>query len=163
RTLLASAADAERLDLFRGVPEDRFVSAFLDPTPYEDPSRPTMDRVAEAIEGLRIASSSTYENRRVNTGVLLFGPVPDAYHVSPPVPEGALPYATELTTSRTFHRLSDGMRTVALVDAAGRMVALVDIEGWALPFRDLPLPAPSAARFVNHCRATLAGGHVCLV
>jgi hypothetical protein len=116
RVLLDSARAAERLDLFRGLPEDRFVSAYLDPSPYSRGDAPPLDRVAEAIEVLRISSSSTYENRRINTGVLLFGTLQDPCHEAPPLPDGALPYAQALTTTRTFYRLSDGMRTVALVE-----------------------------------------------
>jgi hypothetical protein len=162
RVLIDSAVAVERLDLFRGLPEDRFVSAYLDPSPYtREP--PTTDRVADAIEVLRVSSSSTYENRRINSGVLLFGNWPDPCHTLPPLPDGALRYAQALTTSRTFHRLSDGMRTVALVDGNGLMVDLVDIEEWAAPLGDLGLPVPCPQRFEAHCRATLCGGHVCLV
>jgi len=163
RLLLDSTLAAERLDLFRGLPEDRFVSAYLDPSPYMRGDAPLIDRVGEAIEVLRISSSTTYENRRINTGVLLFGNLPDPCHAVPPLPDGALPYAQAITTTRTFYRLSDGMRTVALVDGLGRMVELVDIEEWAEPFSTTPLPVPCAARFSAHCRATLCGGHVCLV
>jgi DNA integrity scanning protein DisA with diadenylate cyclase activity len=163
RIFLDSTLAAERLDLFRGLPEDRFVSAYLDPSPYMRGGAPPNDRVAEAIEVLRISSSSTYENRRINTGVLLFGNQPDPCHAPPPLPDGALPYAQALTMTRTFYRLSDGMRTVALVDGAGRMVELVDIDEWAAPLATTPLPVPCAERFVAHCRATLCGGHVCLV
>src|SRR5713101_2011594 len=163
RLLLDSTLAAERVDLFRGLPEERFVSAFLDPSPYMRGDAPLIDRVAEAIEVLRISSSTTYENRRINTGVLLFGNLPDPCHAAPPLPDGALPYAQALTTTRTFYRLSDGMRTVALVDSLGRMVELVDIEEWAAPFLTTALPVPGAARFSAHCRATLSGGHVCLV
>jgi len=163
RIFLDATLAAERLDLIRGLPEDRFVSAYLDPAPYMRGEAPAIDRVAEAIEVLRISSSSTYENRRVNTGVLLFGKLPDPCHVPPPLPDGALPYSQALTTTRTFSRLSDGMRTVALVDGAGRMVELVDIEEWARPYQDMELPVPCAASFTAHCRATLCGGHVCLV
>ncbi len=163
RVLLDSAIAAEGLDLFRGVPEDRFVSAALDPGPYTRGDGLGRDRVAEAIEVLRISSSTTYENRRINTGVLLFGNLPDPCHSAPPLPDGALLYGPALTTFRTFHRLSDGMRTVALVNAAGRMVELVDIEEWAAPFGDMTLPTPSADQFAAHCRATLCGGHICLV
>src|SRR5712692_1753325 len=84
---------AERLDLFRGLPEDRFVSAYLDPAPYARGAAPAADRVAAAIEVLRISSSSTYENHRINTGVLLFGNMPDPCHAPPPLPDGALPYS----------------------------------------------------------------------
>lgn len=163
RVFLDSSLAVERLDLFRGLPEDRFVSAFLDPSPYSHGDASAIDRVAKAIEVLRISSSSTYENRRINTGVLLFGNLPDPCHSRPPLPDGALPYAQALTTTRTFYRLSDGMQTVALVDGAGRLVELVDIEEWAAPYAAMPLPAPCAARFGPHCRATLCGGHVCLV
>ncbi len=159
---LSESASAAAVDLFRGLPEDRFVSAFLDPTPYVA-GQPSLDRIADAIEVLRICSSSTYENRRINTGVLLFGDGGDPCHDPPPRPRGALPYAKPLTTTRTFYRLSDGMRTVALVDRGGCMVELVDIAEWAAPFAGMPLPAPSAARFVAHSRATLCGDHVCLV
>jgi hypothetical protein len=162
RALINSAVAADRLDLMRGQPEDRFVSAFLDPSPYtREP--PTRDRVADAIAVLRISSSSTYENRRINSGVLLFGNWPDPCHALAPPSAGALRYDPALTTSRTFHRLSDGMRTVAVVDSDGLMVDLVDIEEWAAPFGDRALPAPCSQRFTAHCRATLCGGHVCLV
>jgi hypothetical protein len=161
--LLESAGAAERLDLFRGLIEDRFVSAYLDPMPYTRGEPLAIDRVADAIDVLRISSSSTYENRRINTGVLLFGHAPDPCHTPSPLPDGALPYSQTLTMTRTFYRLCDGMRTVALVDSTGRMVELVDIVEWAAPFAELSLPVPSAARFAAHCRATLSGGHVCLV
>ena len=165
RSLFHADANATSFGLFRGLPEDHYVSAYLDSTPFVDadgvPSG--RDRISDALEVLRIASLTTYENRRVNTGVLLFGKLPDPCHVPPPLPDGALPYSQALTTTRTFSRLSDGMRTVALVDGAGRMVELVDIEEWARPYQDMELPVPCAASFTAHCRATLCGGHVCLV
>jgi hypothetical protein len=161
--LVDSAVAAERIDMFRGLPEDRFVSAYLDPAPYAHGSPLMPDRVAEAIDVLRISSTSTYENRRINTGVLLFGRMPDPCHDEPPLPEGAVSYAQDLTTTRTFYSLCDGMRTLALVDASGRMVELVDVAEWADPFSDVELPVPCAQRFRAHCRATLRGGHVCLV
>ena len=162
RELIDSAVAEERLELMRGVPEDHFVSAYLDPSPYTcEP--PTMDRIADAIEVLRVSSSSTYENRRINSGVLLFGNWADPCHALPPLREGALRYDQALTTSRTFHRLSDGMRTVALVDGAGLMVDLVDIDEWAAPVSDRALPVPCSQQFAAHCRATICGGHVCLV
>jgi hypothetical protein len=74
-----------------------------------------------------------------------------------------LPYTSELTSIRSFHRICDGLRTVALVDREGLMVELVDVAEWARPFVELPLPVPSARRYEAHSRATLCGGHVCLV
>jgi hypothetical protein len=161
--LIDSDVAAERIAMFGGLPEDRFVSAYLDPAPYAQGSTVVVDRVAEAIDVLRISSTSTYENRRINTGVLLFGQMPDPCHDAPPRPDGALMYAQDLTTTRTFYSLCDGLRTLALVDASGRMVQLVDVAEWAAPFSDMDLPVPCPLRFRAHCRATLCGGHVCLV
>jgi hypothetical protein len=161
--LIEASVAAERIGMFRGLPEDRFVSAYLDPAPYAQDSPLVLDRVAEAIDVLRVSSSSTYENRRIHTGVLLFGRMPDPCHEAPPLPEGALSYAQDLTTTRTFYSLCDGLRTLALVDASGRMVELVDVAEWAAPFSHMDLPVPCALRFRAHCRATLCGGHVCLV
>src|SRR5688500_11171320 len=52
----------ERGDLFRGAIEDRYISAFLDPAP-SDPAENRSDLVATAIEVLRVAALSSYENR----------------------------------------------------------------------------------------------------
>jgi DisA bacterial checkpoint controller nucleotide-binding len=145
---------AEKLQIYRGLSEDQYVSAFLGPSP---------DRVTEAIEVLRISSSTTYENRRIETGVLLFGAHSDPCHHLPARPEGALRYSNELTGIRSFHRLCDGLQTVALVDREGLLVEIVDVQEWAKPFAEYPLAAPAADRFLAHSRATLCGGHVCLV
>ena len=73
------ALAAQSFQLFRGLPEDRFVSAFLDPSPHTsgEAIAGVPDRIADAIEVLRISSMSTYENRRIATGVLLFGSMPE--------------------------------------------------------------------------------------
>jgi len=160
-----AALAAQSLHLFRGLPEDRFVSAFLDPSGYADPqtSARVPDRVSQAIEVLRLSALTTYENRRVETGVLLFGAMPDACHVLPPRPADAVPYASALASIRSFHRLCDGLQTLALVDRAGLLVELVDVQRWAEPYAGLPLPVPTIGRYRAHCEATLCGGHVCLV
>ncbi len=63
----------------------------------------------------------------------------------------------------SFHRICDGLKTVALVDGAGLMVELIDIHEWARPPSDLggfrPCGAPLPDAFL---RATLCGGHLCL-
>ena len=158
---LAGAA----INLYRGQPEDRIVSAFLDPSLYRDNQGPIegRDRIADAIEVLRIASLMTYENRRIATGALLFGSYRDPCHPVPPSTEGAMPYDNALTSIRSFHRLCDGLQTVALVDGQGRLVELIEVQQWAKPFEDLPLPVPSAAHYQSHARATLCGGHIFLV
>jgi DisA bacterial checkpoint controller nucleotide-binding len=153
------------LDLYRGLPEDRYISAFLDRTPYTSTEllMASSDRIAEAIAVLRLTSSMTYENRRIAAGALLFGSHPDPCHIAPETPEGAVAYGDALTTIRSFHRLSDGLQTVALVDRAGLLVELIEVQEWAKPFAALPLPVPSAARYEAHSRATLCGGHIFLI
>src|SRR5262245_44445744 len=47
RVLLDGSVTAERLDLFRGFLEDRFVSGYLDPSLYVRGGPPGVDRVAE--------------------------------------------------------------------------------------------------------------------
>ncbi len=164
--LLAQADLALRgLHLFRGVPEDRYVSAFLDSKPYAsiEALTETPDRVAEAIEVLRVSSLSTYENRRIATGVLLFGNLPDDCHALPDTPVSAVPYSSALTAIRSFHRLCDGLQTVALVDRAGLLSALVEVQEWARPYADFELTVPTATQYKAHARSTLCGGHICLI
>jgi hypothetical protein len=43
------------------------------------------------------------------------------------------------------------------------MVELIDVQEWARPFTDIELPVPTAQRYLTHCRATVCGGHICLV
>src|SRR6202021_3226713 len=81
----------------------------------------------------------------------------------PAPPAGPLPDSSELTAIRSFHRICDGLRTLALVDEKGFMVELVDVQEWAQPFSALELPVPSARRYRTHSQATLCGGHICLV
>ena len=156
---------AQSFQLFRGLPEDRFVSAFLDPAPHSSAEAIAgiPDRVADAIEVLRTSSMSTYENRRIATGVLLFGSMPEPCHEPPRTPKRALRYSHTLTTIRSFHRLCDGLRTLALVDQSGLLAELVDVHEWAEPYRDMPLAVPTSANYTDHCRATLCGGHICLI
>ena len=165
RLLFDQAAAAQRLHLFSGLAENRYVSAFLDPALFIDIEKlpVTADRVSDAIEVLQVSALTTYENRRIATGVLLFGAAADPCHAPPPHPAGAVRYAPELTGSRSFHRLCDGLQTVALVDGEGLLVELVDVERWIEPNADRSLPVPSPARYRAHSGATLCGGHVCLV
>jgi len=163
--LTDDALAAQSFQLFRGVPEDRYVSAFLDPHPHTTAEAVTRlpDRVADAIEVLRTSSMSTYENRRIATGVLIFGSQPDPCHTVPVAPPGAVRYSHVLTSIRSFHRLCDGLQTLALVDEQGRLAELIDINHWAEPYRDMLLPVPTSTRYTAHCRATLCGGNTCLI
>lgn len=165
RLLFNADLAARSFHLFRGLPEDRYVSSFLDHYPYSKAQMLTRkaDRIADAIEVLRVSSLTTYENRRIATGVLLFGSQPDPCHSLPPLPPGALRYSDALTSIRSFHRLCDGLQTVALVDRDGLLVEIVDIQEWTQPLTGAKLPVPSAARYQAHTHATLCGGHICLI
>ncbi|MGA7495543.1 MAG: hypothetical protein WBX00_02330, partial [Isosphaeraceae bacterium] len=56
---------ADRLERFQYLTEDLIITDFLQPvSPY---------RVPAALEALRVAALSTYENRRLSTGALLLG------------------------------------------------------------------------------------------
>ena len=153
------------MPIFGGLAEDRYVSTFLDGRVFGDIRSATTipDRISEAIEVLRISALSSYEDKRISMGALLFGTLPDACHKLPPRPEDALQYSSELTSIRSFHRICDGLRTIALVDGRGAMVELVDVREWARPFSELELPVPTARLYRTHSQATLCGGHICLV
>lgn len=163
--LFDSETAASSMPLVGGLTEDRYVSTFLEGRVFKDTgSAVTLpDRVSEAIEVLRISALSSYEDKRISTGALLFGAMPDTCHSLPSRPADALPYSSDLTSIRSFHRICDGLQTIALVDAKGFMVELVDVQEWAQPFTDLELPVPTARRYRTHSQATLCGGHICLV
>ena len=162
--MIADTDRAEkRFELFRGLPEDRYVSASIDNAPYAQDIWHGPDRVEDTIEVLRTSSLSTYENRRISTGALLFGKYPDPCHEPPVTPVGALRYAPAVTSIRSFYRLCDGLQTLALVDQNGFLAEIVDVEEWARPFADTDLPVPPPARYKTHARATLCGGHVCMI
>ena len=156
---------AQNMPLFGGLTEDRYVSTFLDGRVFDGiKSAATLpDRISEAIEVLRISALSSYEDKRISTGALLFGSLPDACHSLPSQPADARRYSSELTSIHSFHRICDGLRTIALVDGNGFMVELVDVQEWAQPFSEMELPVPTTRRYRTHCHATLCGGHVCLV
>ena len=164
RSIFLSGQSAATLEMFRGLPEDRFVSAFLDHRPYLDQeSIPTeADVIAGAIEVLRESSLITYENRRISTGVLLMGPGDDPMHPRQEAPLEALPYNRELVGIKSFHRLCDGINTVFLVSREGFLLDLIDIHDWNQATCWRPLPAPTAARYNCHSIATL-GGHLSLI
>src|SRR5262245_11787032 len=159
--------DAERhgldVERFWGLPEDRYVSAFLERRPYSARVQARPDRVADAIEVLRTSALTTYENRRISTGALLFGIAPDPCHALPDARPHPLRYSSALTRARSFHRLSDGLNTLALVDQEGFFVDVIDVQQWSTPSLALPVPVPSPARYAAHSRATLCGGHICLI
>src|SRR5206468_11132201 len=64
----------ERGELFRGSIEDRYVAAFLDAGAQSANTPSRADLIATAIEFLRVAALSSYENRPISSGLL----VPDS-------------------------------------------------------------------------------------
>jgi hypothetical protein len=163
RMIVDTTRVEQRFELFRGLAEDRYVSSYIDGASYTRKVWKGPDRVEDAIEVLRTSSLSTSENRRISTGALLFGKAPDPCHEPPVTPAGALHYSLDLTSIRSFYRLCDGLQTLALVDQNGLLVEIVDVEEWARPFSDIKLAVPAPARYQTHSRATLCGGHVCMI
>jgi hypothetical protein len=145
-----------RLERFHYVQEDLIVTEYLNPTnPF---------RVPAALEALRVAALSTYENRRVSTGALLLGTLQDPASPDWVNPEGAPRFNIRLTAIKGFHRLCDGVRTLFLVDHQGELTRAVDIDRWAArAYGDAPLNVPCPRAYVAHAKATQADGHVCLV
>jgi len=133
--VLFSGSRMTLLQLRRGMPEDHYVAAGIEPSAYSlAASAPS--RTAEAILTLRTLALSTYENRRVATGVLILGSNPRSSASSkttrPQTSPEALPFSVELTGLKTLHRLCDGRRTLFLVDQEGKLAELVDIRQWAI-------------------------------
>ena len=153
----------QRFELFRGLPEDRYVSACIERAPYQQEIWQGPDRLEDTIEVLRLSALGTIENKRISTGALLFGRCPDPCHEPPVTPVGALRYSSALTSIRSFYRLCDGLQTLAMVDENGFLGEIVDLQQWARPFAEATLSVPTAGKYETHARATLCGGHVCMI
>ncbi len=145
-----------RAEMFQFAFEDFIVTEFLGP--------PDAVRVPAALEALRVAALSTYENRRVSTGALLLGTEGDPAVPGWVNPEGAPRYSVRLTAIKGFHRLCDGVRTVYVVDRNGDLARAVDIARWADQAQGPgPLTSPCPRAYCDHARATRSGGHICLL
>jgi hypothetical protein len=165
RAILNPRIVAERGDLFRGAIEDRYVGAFLDDETYAIDARETRaDRIASIIELLRVAALSSYENRPISTGVLLLGTADDPCRPARSAGVRAPSYAEALTSLKSFYRLADGVRTVFLANADGRLLDIIDIARWSAEVsRDASIDTPCAQGFQAHALATQRHGHVCAV
>jgi len=153
---LFEAAASNRIDRFHFVLEDLIVADFLEP--------PEPNRLPAALEMLRVAALSTYENRRVSSGALLLGTPHDPAAPDWVNADGAPRFNTRLNAIKGFHRLCDGCRTLYLVDLQGELVRAVDIRRWAEATQGpVPLAHPCPRDYVSHAKATLTGGHVCVV
>ena len=147
---------ADRLERFQYLTEDLIIADFLRPI--------SRYRIPAALEALRVAALSTYENRRVSTGALLLGTEHDPAEPDRKNPDGAPRFNARLTAIKGFHRLCDGVRTLFLVDLQGDLIRMADIEHWAGQTSGhrasgAPLPAALPEPRQGHPR----GGHVCLV
>jgi hypothetical protein len=165
RAILNPQLLVERADLLRGEIEDRYVGAFFDASAYRlqsgQPVEP--DRVALAIEMMRAAALSTYENQPISTGVLLLGTNEDPVGEYPSAERDAVHYTGALASIKSFYRLADGLRTVFLVNRAGRLLDIVDIDRWARATAAAATDAPGAQAYEAHARATAKSPHVCVV
>jgi hypothetical protein len=151
----------ERGDLFRGAIEDRYVSAFLESQNASDPSRGRTDLISTAIEVLRVAALSSYENRAISSGALLIEGDEDVAHGLKPPPESiGYRYSPALTGIKSFYRMSDGVETLFLVNSAGIVLDIVEIDRYT-DGGALEVPCPLTYR--AHARATAGNGNIVVV
>jgi DNA integrity scanning protein DisA with diadenylate cyclase activity len=165
RAILSPALMVSRSDLFLGAMEDRYVGAFFDEAPYALHGNGAVprDRIALAIEMMRTAALSTYENQPISTGVLLLGTDADPLGRYPAAERGPQ-YSGALSSIKSFYRLADGLRTVFLVSPEGWLLDIVDIKRWAdLVAPGQHLDVPGAQTYLGHAAATLGVPHVCVV
>ncbi len=147
---------ADRFERFNYLTEDLIIADFLDSV--------ESFRIPAALEALRVAALSTYENKRVTTGALLLGTPHDPTTPGRENLQGAPQFNARLTAIKGFHRLCDGVRTVFVVDPQGELVRIADVAEWAERTQMRRCQAHLCPRpYQAHARATISGGHVCLV
>ncbi len=150
----------ERGELFRGTIEDRYVGAFVDEMAYSDPAQTRADLVATAIEVLRVATMSSYENRSISSGVLMLDTDSDPEHPDLALSEQAYRYTQALTGIKTFYRLCDGVQTVFLINRGGFVLDVLEMARRVPPGR-LEVPCPTTYR--PHALATAGNRNVCVI
>jgi hypothetical protein len=150
----------ERGELFRGSIEDRYVGAFVDAMSYTDPAQTRADLVATAIEVLRVAAMSSYENRHISSGVLLLDTEDDPDNPAQSLGDQAFRYNQALTGIKAFYRLCDGLQTVYLINRAGFVLDVLEIGRRVAPGY-LDVPCPTVYR--SHALATAGNRNVCVV
>ena len=149
----------ERGELFRGAIEDRYVAAFLD-APLPAPGHSRADLVATALEMLRVAALSSYENRSISSGVLVLAGEDDPVRPRRVSRDHLYRYSPALTGIKSFYRLSDGLETVFLVNRSGDVLDIVEVARYAQP---ATLTVPCTTRYRPHALATAGNGNLCLV
>lgn len=154
---LMELASGDTPDIFAYAMEDMIVTEFL--------STPQATRVPAALESLRVAALTTYEDRRVSSGALLLGTAQDPAYPDRDLPTSAPRYHVGMSAIKSLHRICDGLNTVFVVDREGHLAWAVDVQEWVhrAGMSAEQLPAPCPRRFEAHARATIGGSHVCLV
>lgn len=149
---------AERSEWLRYPVEDMIVARYVD---HEDG-----DRIPAALETLRVAGLSTYENRRLSSGALLLGTAHDPTAPERTRPYGSPRYGVRLAAVKSFHRLCDGINTLFVVDREGNLTGAVDIARWADQAQGtepLSVAMPCPKPYHAHAKATRSGHHVAVV
>lgn len=150
----------ERGDLFRGAIEDRYVSAFLNPGAAGTPTQSRADLAAAAIEVLRVAALSSYENRPISSGVLLLEGDEDPVRDGDRPAVGEYRYSQALTGIKSFYRLSDGLRTLFLVNRDGAVLDIVEVGRYGEP---AALDVPCSVAYRAHARSTVGNRNIAIV
>jgi hypothetical protein len=150
----------ERGELFRGVIEDHYVGGFLDASPLVKAQHVRADLVATAIEVLRVAALSSYENRAISSGVLLLDAADHPQHAAPTSPDQAYRYSPALTGIKSFYRLCDGLKTLFLVNRSGTVLDIIEVDRFAEPG---PVGIACPAAYRSHALATAGNGNICVV
>ncbi len=150
----------ERGELFRGAIEDRYIAAFLDAATGSPAGLSRADLTATAIEVLRVAALSSYENRSISSGVLILEGEDDPVRPRRVSSEHLYRYSQALTAIKSFYRLSDGMETVFLVNRSGDVLDIVEVSHYAEP---AVLTVPCTTRYRPHALATAGNGNLCIV
>jgi hypothetical protein len=155
----------EQGDLFRGAIEDHYVAAFLDGTGRTDGSPSRADLVATALEVLRVAALSSYENRAISSGVLLIdGEGPNAER--PSADGHSYKYSQTLTGIKSFYRLSDGLKTLFLVNSEGTVLDIAEVARYAASIQHtgtVLLDVPCATGYRPHAMATAGNRNISVV
>jgi hypothetical protein len=154
----------ERGELFRGAIEDHYVGAFLDSGDQGD-AKPRADLIATALEVLRVAALSSYENRSISSGVLLL----DDEGRDPAVRSidgQAYKYTAALTGIKSFYRLSDGVATLFVVNRDGVVLDIAEVERYARSLHQsgpVLLDVPCATGYRPHAMVTAGSRNVVVV
>jgi hypothetical protein len=152
--------DGSTVPTVGGTPEDWVVADFLLAGVFERDTSEAAGPLCDVIEVLRLVGVTSYENRRVTTGVLLglggnVGRARQTVQREQPPP---VRFDPSLASIKSLPRWCDGLRTVALVDPSGYFSAVADIREEA--DGAAPLVYPSADRYEPHARATLDGRRI---